>query len=563
MLTTEDGTQIDPKVLKVMKAIKHVESGGKYDAVGDSGTSKGAYQWHGDNWKTAAKTVLGDENAEMSPANQNKVAYHQIKAYKDQGLQPEEIAARWNGAHIDKVSGRYVYNNPEYGTKFRAALGQVQAPQQQGGYQTTATLSEPTGVSEKPEDRGFLGNVASDLSHRLGQAGEAISGAFTGKMSAPLISAPLQVLGAGAGAVTDVLGEGLRQIPGVKQAQEAIGGGIGAAAQTGIGQGLINAYQGLPEELRKDIGAGLNVGLLAGGGFGGAAAKAGIEGAAVKGILGSTAKGMADRSFVKAAAKALESVPGKKDVISGIKGERLSINKGVPSMAVDPAKEASIKQVAEEMKNGLIPKKGLKTEVAIGAEKVADNEAKSLEKALSSSSDVIPEVQPEQINSMLQNVIKRAGSTLTSGENPAQTLIQKFLDQLPKKGPVLPVDILKARRAVGQFVRENRGDWSQRGILTGFKSARDAFWDESRDLLKTVAPKGVDVEGSLAKQAALYRVADYIAPGVKGELGTTRFGRFGTRHPRIKGLLKGGTKMLATGALTGLGIEGAHKYLGD
>lgn len=125
-LVTEDGTQLDPKVVKVMRAIRQVESpSGDYNAVGDNGSSFGAFQFNektGPGWKNLAKQYLGDENAVMDKGNQNKVAYFRIKQWKDEGKQPEEIAALWNGASKGP-DGRYTYNNPQYGEKFRAALG--------------------------------------------------------------------------------------------------------------------------------------------------------------------------------------------------------------------------------------------------------------------------------------------------------------------------------------------------------------------------------------------------------------------------------------------------------
>lgn len=193
----QDGTQLDPKILKVMKAIRTVESGGKYDAKGDyqggTATSTGAYQWHGDNWKTAAKTVLGNENAEMTPANQNKVAYHQIKAYKDQGLQPEEIAARWNGAKIDPISGRYTYINPEYGKKFRIALGQPE-PQVQTQPQGPLAPEVPKkkgGLMEGAKAVGdFLFPIVGDVYHDIkgdSQKGLLQQGADLGLSALPFV----------------------------------------------------------------------------------------------------------------------------------------------------------------------------------------------------------------------------------------------------------------------------------------------------------------------------------------------------------------------------------------
>src|ERR1035437_6180732 len=90
---TLDGTQIDPKVVKVMSALKSVESGGDYNAVGDNGQSHGAYQFNKNNWSNWAGQYLGDSNAPMTPANQNKLMYTRISQQKAQGLQPDEIAA--------------------------------------------------------------------------------------------------------------------------------------------------------------------------------------------------------------------------------------------------------------------------------------------------------------------------------------------------------------------------------------------------------------------------------------------------------------------------------------
>lgn len=124
----QNAGQIDPSVVKVMSALKKIESGGDYNAVGDldKGVSKGAYQFNRNNWSDWAKQYLGDAAAPMTPANQNKLMYTRIKQQKDQGLQPEEIAAIHNGARKD-AGGKFTYINPVYGEKFRNALGTVGA----------------------------------------------------------------------------------------------------------------------------------------------------------------------------------------------------------------------------------------------------------------------------------------------------------------------------------------------------------------------------------------------------------------------------------------------------
>lgn len=135
-LKLDDGTVLDPKVLKVVRALRSVESGGSkdpYNQYGDNGASLGAFQWNNNkiplkkgelpiNWKNDAQQFLNDANAPMTPGNQNKTMYFKVKARKDEGRMPDEIAALHNGAKKG-ADGRYEYINPEYGQKFRNALG--------------------------------------------------------------------------------------------------------------------------------------------------------------------------------------------------------------------------------------------------------------------------------------------------------------------------------------------------------------------------------------------------------------------------------------------------------
>lgn len=89
----------DLQALALTKAIRQQETGGRanaYTTVGDNGTSTGAYQFQKSTWQAFAKQVLGDANAPMTDANQNAVAYGMIKTWKDQGLGPAQIAAKWN-----------------------------------------------------------------------------------------------------------------------------------------------------------------------------------------------------------------------------------------------------------------------------------------------------------------------------------------------------------------------------------------------------------------------------------------------------------------------------------
>jgi len=92
-------TQMDPQAIALAKAIRKTESNDNFNAKGKSGEF-GAYQFMPTTWKQFAKETFGNENTEMSPSNQNAVAYTMIKKWKDIGLNPAQIAAKWNsGSH--------------------------------------------------------------------------------------------------------------------------------------------------------------------------------------------------------------------------------------------------------------------------------------------------------------------------------------------------------------------------------------------------------------------------------------------------------------------------------
>lgn len=247
-VTLQDGTQLDPKVVKVMKAIRQIESGGNYNAIGDNGRSKGAYQWHDNHWSDSAATYLGDPNAPMTPANQNKVAYAQIKSYKDQGLQPEEIAARWNGAHKDEL-GRYTYNNPAYGEKFRAALSQ------QGG-QTYGSVNPAQPQSNNAtQDFGGANTTNTQDPGILGAIGNTIGGVVKSVASpiATMLARPIQ-----AGA--ELLGASPEE---VNKISNDLSGGLVAPVPQNF------------EDVKKDVGragetVALGLGPVAGGALFGA-----------------------------------------------------------------------------------------------------------------------------------------------------------------------------------------------------------------------------------------------------------------------------------------------------
>ena len=88
--------KLDPTIMRLVKSIRSVESGGNYEARGASG-EVGAFQFMPSTWKLWSKEFLGIEDAEMTKENQNKVAYLKIKSLADRGFTPTQSAAAWNG----------------------------------------------------------------------------------------------------------------------------------------------------------------------------------------------------------------------------------------------------------------------------------------------------------------------------------------------------------------------------------------------------------------------------------------------------------------------------------
>lgn len=121
--------ELDKSVLNLMKIIGSLETGGEsnpYSSVGDKhlvGGSHGKFQYRPDTWKERAGKYLGDPKAPLTPANQNKVTYLTIKDWKDKGLSPQEIDARWNGATLK--NGKYVHNAKDREAKFINAFNAV------------------------------------------------------------------------------------------------------------------------------------------------------------------------------------------------------------------------------------------------------------------------------------------------------------------------------------------------------------------------------------------------------------------------------------------------------
>lgn len=158
---------MDQDVINLAKAIREKESGGNFDAVGDAGTSKGGYQWQPETWKEHSKKTFG-KVVEMTPDNQNAVAYKTIKTWKDQGLNPAQIAAKWNsGSHVGWENKRGY--NAKIGLKYDvpAYVADVTARYQRIKGETISAQSQPEIPVEQPK-KPLIERVAGGLDSVFG-----------------------------------------------------------------------------------------------------------------------------------------------------------------------------------------------------------------------------------------------------------------------------------------------------------------------------------------------------------------------------------------------------------
>lgn len=176
VIGSQDATADD-----IANAIKQVESGGNYTAKGGSGEN-GAYQFMPSTWaswsKDYAAQVLGKSigNMAMTPENQDAVAKWKIQSWLDQGLNAEQIAAKWNSGSevgwetkIGTNSKGVAYNVPSYVSKVTSALKNVLASKA-----TTQTTSADNITAIKQQllaSKGLTKQQRGDLSKLIDSQG--------------------------------------------------------------------------------------------------------------------------------------------------------------------------------------------------------------------------------------------------------------------------------------------------------------------------------------------------------------------------------------------------------
>lgn len=191
--------QLDPDAINLAKAIRQTESGGNPNASGASG-EHGAYQFTQNTWNTLApKYGVNTPLKQSTLEDQNKVAYGQIKEWKDQGMSPTAISSMWNSGKPDPTGNVGVnkfgvkFDTPAYVASVAKAYQTIKGggnvavdpnnPSSTSGTQM-ATLPNSNGATFQAGDNtGNTGNPIIDIGQGVGtdllkMAGNVPSSAF-------------------------------------------------------------------------------------------------------------------------------------------------------------------------------------------------------------------------------------------------------------------------------------------------------------------------------------------------------------------------------------------------
>lgn len=555
----------DPDVIALSKAIFQHESGGDFNAVGDAGTSHGAGQWQPETWKAQAKDVLGDENAQMTPDNQKAVIQVSIAKDKASGLNPAQIAARWNSGKPDgwenkigttTINGQQIkYNVPQYVKSVTDLYHQYKgSSSQSAGNYNPKPFSNPSDGSPGSVDFSGLqesatkpDSLGSKLQGRLKDAGGALNKAAEGTIN-PL-SGILQTVGAGAGAVGDTVGAGLELIPGVKQAEGLIGQGASALANTGLGKAVVQAGTDFAEkhpEITADIGAVGNiasvlpVGKLAG--LAKDAVGAGIAKAAGKTALDGVIDDVTPNLSAGAAAKRAAKQGLTKSTLTGKIG--VSAGKDVKDIA---------QVVADNIPN--YDKLSTFTDKLNATRDAVYNLAENLKKQVAESGQ--DRVYPFKELAAKMNAVEEPISLRGTPFEKQIGLVKKAaLDIAKKKGGTIS-SLFDARKEFDQLVERtypNLYDKENAPMRSAIRGVRDTMNQFIEDKL----PAGSDFRNQLLTQSKLFTAIDSLAPKATKEIGSTSLSRFAGRHPLISNMFKTAGK----GVVEGTGAGAALKTMG-
>lgn len=572
---------LDPQAVALAKAIRQTESGGDFNARGQSGEI-GAYQFTPATWAGASKKYLGRDVPldRATPQEQNEVVYKRIKEWKDAGRNVGQIASMWNAgegrpnAYVENWRGTnslgVSFDTPAYAEKVAKAYQKIKAESGLGVAQAAGAPSSLHGAiadyrASKPEVPRETEQGDPSLMQDLGQTASEFGSKIkdvTGKTLSGEIN-PLSGLWQGAGAVVGGLGDATtdvaRHIPVVgglvRGLESAIGKGVEAAAGTELGQKAIGGIQKFAEahpEAAGNIGAGVDI----------VSALPALKGAqfaknAVKGGVGRVLHGKADDVY-DAVSRPLsgkrlaDAVATRGTVRKGLLG-RIEVKPDPRDLKVADAVRANVP--------GFRP----------GAEAVRNID--EIQKTVDGMADALErEVKLKGAGRIYS--YRELEANLRKIEMPdviaAEPYLRNLHDRLIRRAVAIAKakggkveNLLDVRKEFDRLVaRQYPNIYNSLDRTSPLKESVLGIRDALTDFTVKALPEDVALRESLLTQHRLIRAIENLSEsasvGGAKEIGTTRLQRFGQRHPVIKGVVTGGLKAGAAG----LGIGGATTLFG-
>lgn len=550
---------IDPTVKALVSALGEAETGtsspAAYQKRGASG-EYGRYQFMPDTWnKYAGELGIPRKLEESTIEDQNRVAYHKIEQWKNQGYNPAQIASMWNAGEARPNAYRenwrgvnsqgVAYDTPAYAEKVSAAYQRLK-----GGSGFAVPAAPMTQQFEaapvQPPSEAPVQNFVQDAGDTAGKVGEKIATAvgdtFEGKIN-PL-SGLLRIGGGIATGITGLTDNVLSHTPVVKDIykgfNDIVGGAVEGAMNTDIGQSAVQGYQGFAQnhpELAGDLAAGGDilaaVPAFKGAGFIKNTATQGLD----RAIYGSAEKQVAQqmedaaRRTIKGN-QALESKYGNSlDVLLKDKTlpEIIEDAQGVTRFKVAEAYKAQnkiINSLDNKLTKALEQAEATGNGGVISKQWLKDQVIKTLKEKKAGNPD---------IDSMIASVERdfNAYSTSFPGDNIKLSDVNKMKRQTAQKYD-LPSFHNSAREITREVLMKAVEDG---GLRHGIKNVGELNQAMGKRLDALKLLKHLSNKPAKARPGALKK--------------------FGKKHPVLKGV----AKLSGQAAIAGLGISGVQKVL--
>lgn len=401
-------------------------------------------------------------------------------------------------------------------------------------------------ITETAQEKGFLSNVGEDLSKR----GQSIKETFKQTASGQInpLETGIQTVGAVAGGVGDVIGQGLIStakavLP--KSAEQAIASGVSKLATTKPVQNVLSGYEswkGLHPEAAKNLESVVNIASLLPIGKGAQIGAKAVETAAKTGekLAAKTIAGVGERMAEKAVVKNLDNVLNivRPELTTAEKAAAIAQKKGTPAGIFKKAEIIPSNreiEIAEAAKTFVNPKKGF-IENSNSIKTGIENEAENLITGIKKNDSIF---NVSQIESKLNSIERPVAIISEQSLDNAYTRTQQKMIDIIKGKPKKLSELLQARKEFDIWVEKQFGNLYSTEKWTPMRSAITDMRKEVNNFIasKLKGAEAVKFKKSLKKQNLLFEALDNTSHKATKEVGKSKAQRV-LEKPAVKRTLQ-------------------------